>query len=119
MCVLLIDDDLHLLANLKSGLELYGHTVHLASGGLKGFEVFKANNIDVVVTDILMSDGEGMETLGWINTASAETPVIGISGHAQYLNKFKKLGATAILKKPFKIEELLAAVQNAIRLIPS
>jgi len=112
--VLLIEDDDLLSTTLKMGLEKAGHTVTTASGGIEGLKLIKSQKVDVVVTDIIMKDGEGMETLGWIEKSRPGTPVIGISGHHQYLDSFEKLGAAATLKKPFKIEKLVKTIREVM-----
>lgn len=106
LSVLLIDDDSDLRSVLADGLTLAGYQVASAAGGIEGLELAKSNTFDVVITDILMEEGEGMETLGWISKQCPGTPVIAISGQSQYLNKIKLLGATETLQKPFSIHEL-------------
>jgi len=113
--VLLIDDDDQILTTLKMGLEKAGHVVTKASGGIEGLKLIKSQQVDVVVTDIIMKDGEGMETLRWIKENSPGIPVIGISGYFQYLDSFKKLGGVATLKKPFKIEKLIETIREVTR----
>jgi PAS domain S-box-containing protein len=113
--VLLIEDDRKLRATLKSGLEGFGYSVTTASGGVEGMTLIAANRFDVVVTDIVMEEGEGMETLGWIQKSNPEIPVIVISGHPVYLRGVKKMGATAAMKKPFRVEELIRVIGEVTR----
>ena len=110
--VLLIDDDTEIRTTLMNGLKRSGYSVTTASGGKDGLKSLKSEQFDVVVTDVVMQDGEGVETLGWIKQNNPDIPVIGISGHAQYLGNLKKLGAAATLMKPFTIEELIEAIRD-------
>lgn len=112
--ILLIEDDDGLRKILKAGLERAEFGVATASGGIKGLEIIKSNAIDVVVTDIVMSEGEGVETLRWIKETNPNLPVIVMSGFSQYLGSMKNLGATETLKKPFKIFELVRAIYAAM-----
>jgi DNA-binding response OmpR family regulator len=108
--ILLIDDDPELRSVLTDGLTYAGYNVTPAAGGIEGLELAKDEHFDTVITDILMEDGEGMETLGWITKQCPGTPVIAISGQSEYLNKIKLLGATATLQKPFSIHELINVI---------
>jgi DNA-binding NtrC family response regulator len=104
--ILLIDDDEDILTLLKIGLESIGHDVIAATGGQEGIEIAETSAFDIVVTDILMEHGEGVETLSHLRKRYPEVPVIGISGNPLYLKMFDKLGASATLAKPFVPSEL-------------
>ena len=110
--VLLIEDDKELRTTIMNGLKRSGYSVATASGGVDGLKLLKTQQFDVVVTDVVMHGGEGIETLGWIKQSNPDIPVIGISGHSQYLGNFKKLGASATLKKPFTIEDLVKTIRE-------
>jgi two-component system response regulator MprA len=94
-----------------NGLKRAGYNVITASGGAEGVKLLKSQQFDVVVTDVVMQEGEGIEMLGWIKN-NPDIPVIGISGHAQYLGNLKQLGAAATLMTPFTIEELIEAIRK-------
>jgi len=59
-----------------------------------------------------MDNGEGFETLGWIQNNNSEVKIVGISANPQYLTIFKALGATETLQKPFKMENLIEKLQQ-------
>ncbi len=110
--VLLIDDNVEFRTTLCRGLEQAGFDVVAASGGIEGLALSKSQYFDVVVTDIIMPEGEGVETLGWMAEQCPGMPVIAISGHRLYLDGIKDLGAAATLKKPFKIEDLIGVIRQ-------
>ncbi|MGH6662956.1 MAG: response regulator, partial [Rhodospirillales bacterium] len=75
---------------------------------------FAARRPDLVITDIVMRDKEGIEVLLTIRKQAAGVPVIVISGRPEYLAMSRKLGAAHALVKPFRLPELLACVDAAM-----
>lgn len=112
--VLLIEDDADLLAEMKLGLEKAGHTVEGAASGDKGIALFDRQPIDVVITDVIMDDGEGIETLRQLRDRVPDFPIIAISGNPFYLKNMKMLGATIGLLKPFSIKALNQVVRQVL-----
>lgn len=66
----------------------------------------------MVITDVVMDDGEGVETMRWIHDLSPDVPVIAISSHESYLHSMDRLGAARTLAKPFRISVLIEAVDS-------
>lgn len=112
--ILIIDDETFIRLNISGALKSEGFEVLEAEGGIEGLKLFKSQKVDVVVTDIIMKGGEGIETLRWIKEADHDIPVIGISANSDYLNSLKKLGAAATLMKPFKVEELIEIIREVM-----
>ncbi len=113
--ILLIEDDSELLAILAHQLEKAGYTVVSAAGGVAGLGILKSTEIDIVVTDVIMRSGEGVETLRTMKLHYPDLPVIAMSGNPAYLETMKSLGAVAVLRKPFRTERLLTVIQNVIQ----
>ncbi len=116
--VLIIEDDPMVSDLLKMAAEGAGHIVETAANGRHGLESFATFQPDVVVTDIIMPDKEGMETIVDLRKSSPDTPIIAISGagavgKANILEIAKKLGASRAFAKPLVIAELLGAI-NAL-----
>ena len=112
--ILLIDDDEHLRAYLAIGLVKEGHTVTQARSGNEGLRLFEPKVTQMVITDIIMNDGEGIETIMAFRKQVPDIPVIAISGNYLYLESSKKLGANQIMKKPFQIPELLDCIDQVL-----
>jgi DNA-binding NtrC family response regulator len=110
---LLIEDDDELRQTLSTGLNRAGYEVSVAAGGTEGLEQFSSAAFDVVVTDILMKDGEGIETLQHMKKNHPGVPVIGISGNPMYLQMFSKLGGYGTLQKPFRVATLVDLMNEA------
>ncbi len=108
--VLLIDDDIPLCAEIRLGLEGAGYEVTVATAGDEGLVAFEREPHDVVITDVVMDDGEGVGTMSRLRQLAPDLPVIAISAHEIYLETMTKLGANRSLYKPFKMTALIAAV---------
>ena len=116
--ILLIDDDVELRALLKLTLERAGHSVTEANNGHQGMAYFKESPADLVITDIVMPEQEGIETIYRMQKDYPDLPIIAISAYWQkgqnYLQYAEKLGVSHALKKPIAPEALLACVDEAL-----
>jgi DNA-binding response OmpR family regulator len=117
MRILLIDDDEMLRQTIRKMLESAGHEVVEAENGRAGLDAFRKQGIDAVVTDIIMPQKEGIETIRELRALDAQVRIVAISGGGRthkmdFLNLATKLGATATLAKPFRKEALLACVEG-------
>jgi DNA-binding response OmpR family regulator len=97
-----------------------GHEVREADSGISGLRSFHENIPDLVITDIIMPDMEGVETISEIKKLRADMRIIAMSGGGRIKNTdFLKLasaaGANVILNKPFDNKELNAAVAAATK----
>jgi len=114
VCILLIDDNADYRAELKLSLEKAGHGVRAVAGGNEGLALFAERPVDVVITDVIMDEGEGVETMCQLHRLAPGLPVIAISGNLSYLKSMEKLGASFWLLKPFSSEELNEAIGKVL-----
>lgn len=117
--ILLIEDDPTALQALVITLEEDGHQVRSAENGQVGLALFDRESFDLVITDLIMPEVEGMEVLQTIKRNDVSAKVLVISGGGQipssfYLETAQKLGADNILAKPFSASELNLAVSNLL-----
>jgi len=112
--ILLIDDNPEFRHEVFLCLEDAGHRVTEASSGEEGLKAFKNGAQDIVITDVVMDHGEGLETMRWIHEMAPEVPVIAISGHQAYLKYMEKLGAARSLQKPFNASVLIHAIDEVL-----
>lgn len=117
MTVLVIDDDAHIRAAIGKFLIARGHTVIEATNGEKGVEVVESQAVDIVITDVKMPGVDGFEVLRRVRSVAPETEVIVITGVKESENAFRALreGAFDFFNKPFKVEDLNAAIQRTVR----
>lgn len=117
--IIIIDDEPYILLMLKKMLERAGHEVDLASNGKQGMEIFEKENADLVITDIIMPDKEGLEIILEMKKQRPDLKIIAISGGGRispesYLECATHFGASKVFQKPFKQKELVSAVNELI-----
>src|SRR5687767_3960091 len=114
--VLAIDDEPSIIEWLKILLEHQGYEVRTAMIGTRGEEIFKTWKPDVVVTDMMLPDADGLELLRTFNQTHADTEVIVITGHGsvQKAVEAMKAGAFEFAEKPIDADALLAKLERAI-----
>ncbi len=115
--ILLIDDDESFRGMLARLLTRAGHTVETCGDGKKGVEIFRKKPDYLVITDLIMPDQEGIETIIQLRREFPGVQIIAMSGGGRvspniYLDSAASLGAKRIFTKPFDTEEFLAAVQE-------
>lgn len=114
--ILIIDDDDTLRGIIAKSLTHAGHTVTQANNGRKGVAQFRANPTDLVITDLVMPEQEGMETIKIMHRDFPNTPVIamsgGLDGSPLYLDLTRRLGARITLTKPFTLQQLKSAIDE-------
>jgi DNA-binding response OmpR family regulator len=122
--ILLIDDDDLVRTTIQSILESAGYEVIQAADGEQGVDVYRTHAPDLVITDILMPNKEGIETIRDLKRCDPAPRVIAISGgdrngNVQFLQMAEKLGADRILAKPFRKAALLEMVDALLSDGPS
>lgn len=116
--ILLIDDDSSVRTALRLTLGRYGHEVAEATNGKEGLTLLQGRGFDLLITDIVMPEMEGLEVLRDVRAKHPAMKTIAISGGGwqsglDYLRMAKLMGAATVLAKPFSTEALMAAV-NAL-----
>jgi DNA-binding response OmpR family regulator len=115
--VLVVDDDPRLLSLMSAAFTRAGFRTFSAKNGRVGLQILRAAKPDLLVTDIVMPEMEGLATIRAAREASPSTRVVAISGGGQYqrheafLTWAEGLGADEVLAKPFKISSLLTAAR--------
>ena len=117
--VLILDDDLELAQSLKEILSDEGYQVDVASNGREGIRLQSANPYDLIVTDIVMPEEDGLEVIMWVKESYPETKLVAISGGGyfdsrDYLLMAKELGASFVLCKPFEVKTLKAGIKRIL-----
>ncbi len=117
--ILVIEDDKSFRNVLVQMLEKAGFEVRQAGDGNQALQVCGEFNPDVVLTDIIMPDKEGLETIGELISLCPQIKIIAMSGGGRigpdsYLPLAKKLGAKATLQKPFMRDDLLGTINEVL-----
>src|SRR5262249_18489775 len=116
--ILLVDDDSALRDSIALVLEGAGFQVDQAEQGVTAMQLLRAHEPDLIITDILMPQMEGIETIREIRSVLSQTPIIAMSGSAEpradYLRMAQTFGASAVLAKPFDPAVLLELVNRLL-----
>ena len=117
--ILLIDDDEPLRTMTAEVLRLAGHTVSEAPDGMSGLKLYRAGEHDLIITDIVMPDLDGLELIRSLQHAQPRPRIIAISGNSQlstslYLPLARRLGGLRTLAKPVQPEMLLQTVAEVL-----
>ena len=113
--ILIVDDEEMDRVLMAEVLQDAGHEPLFASDGNTALRIWKDSPVDLVVTDIVMPELDGLELLEAVKLDDPGVPVIAISGiSAKSLNKAARIGAAAILTKPVNAAELLDEVSRAL-----
>lgn len=116
--VLIIDDDEILNEMIAVLLQSHSFETISAFNGKEGVDALRNEGIDLVITDIIMPDKEGLQTIREIKSISPQTPIVAISGggknNADYLSMAGLMGADRTFRKPFDHEEFLTAINELL-----
>jgi CheY-like chemotaxis protein len=117
--ILVIDDDASVREVVGEMLRMEGHDVSSAENGSDAISMLAQQQFDLVITDLIMPEKEGIETIGEIRRTDRDIPIIAISGGGRlgpgdYLQTARHIGADATLAKPFTRQELLTAVASLL-----
>ena len=117
--ILLIDDEAPVLHTLQLLLEESGYAVTVARNGKDGVAAYRTERPDLVLTDIIMPDQEGIETIMQIRRDCPDARIIAMSGggrigNSDFLAIASALGANATIAKPFEVEDLLILLQRTL-----
>ena len=109
--ILIVDDEVFIRDGLKQLLEMDGHKVDIAGDGKEAVKLILKNQYNLVITDIIMPEKDGIEVIMKAKEKDHDIKVIAISGGGRisakdHLKVAKQLGADTILSKPFSTEEL-------------
>ena len=117
--VLVVEDDPETLETLGRLFTRLGHQVVLARDGVEAMKRLSAEPIDLLFTDLVMPDQDG---LGLIREVKRDQPGLliiafsgaGVGGPVDYLKAARLIGADATLAKPFSTEEMIEAVERVL-----
>ncbi len=120
-CVLIIEDDDDLREMLKAALSRIDIEVQEAGNGREALKHFKPKATDLVVTDIIMPEEDGLKVIMKMKDLKPGIKIIAISGGGKagpgsYLQMAKTLGADRVFSKPFSVSDLISEISSLLRL---
>ncbi|TFG66316.1 MAG: response regulator [Nitrospirales bacterium] len=116
--IVVIDDEVDICSSLQERLTMDGYHVRAAPDGRKGLQLYHDHQVDLVITDVLMPEMDGLEVVRKIRRLSSTVPIIVMSGGGgrdlDFLVEAKEFGATRTISKPFRLEEVVAMVHDLL-----
>lgn len=115
--ILVVEDDSDIRDLMTNILKDAGHQVILAKNGDEGIATYQQNQTDLVITDIMMPEKDGIETIRELKKINKEVKIIAITGYRGRFNRLPAaefLGAQETLLKPFTKADLLSTIDRLI-----
>ena len=116
--ILLVDDEADILEFLSYNLEKEGYQVLKAKNGKKALKLAAENKPQLIILDVMMPDMDGYELFWRVKDYDDKIPVIMMTGFGydstHSIVKARQMGLQAVLYKPFRLDQLLAAVEQAV-----
>ena len=118
--ILVIDDEDLVRFTVEQILMSAGHVVDTAENGAAGMHRQRQFPFDLVITDIMMPEQDGIETIRALKAEFPNLPIIAISGggrmgNLNYLEMVKNFGVSIAIPKPFTPDEILTRVNTALK----
>ena len=116
--LLIVDDEANTLASLARAFRLAGYEATVCDSALRALELVKTQSFDMILSDVVMPEKDGLSLLEDLKNMELPTPVVMISGqaHIEMAVRATRLGAVDFLEKPLSTEKLLLTVENVLRL---
>lgn len=120
LAILVADEDAAVRATVRRWLEELGHAVVCAASGNEASRIVRQQHVDVVITEIVMPDGDGLELIRELRSWQPSARIIALSGGGRYLpaadclHVARGLGAHEVLFKPAQRDLVVGAVDRVI-----
>ncbi|HDL17601.1 MAG TPA: response regulator, partial [Bacteroidetes bacterium] len=119
--ILIVDDDVQIREMLQQKLHRSGYETVEATDGNVAIKLHSAQPADLIIMDLVMPEKEGIETIMELRRNFPDVKIIAISGGSRhlepgnFLHLAKKLGAQHVLKKPFKLKDMLEVINQMLK----
>jgi DNA-binding NtrC family response regulator len=112
--ILVIDDERKMIESMQKLLSNEGYEVDIADGAQEGMALFETGSFDLVITDMMMPDYDGLYVMDTVRKHSADTPVIVVTGYGSMDSVIEAMrkGAYDYVIKPFDFDRIKATVQK-------
>ncbi len=116
--LLIVDDEANTLASLSRAFRLAGHEATVCDNAAKALELAKAQNFDLILSDVVMPGKDGLSLLEDLKRQGVTSPVVMMSGqaHIEMAVRATRLGALDFLEKPISSDKLMLTVDNVLKL---
>lgn len=117
MRILIIEDDVNIAENIKTGLIDENFAVDISNDGQEGYEMASGNSYDGIILDLMLPNMDGQEICTKLRSKKVQTPILMLTAKDTLddIVAGLDLGADDYMVKPFSFEELLARIRSLIR----
>jgi DNA-binding response OmpR family regulator len=118
--IMIVDDDLQVRMLISEVMRLAGHEIRETDNSKAAIHQYRESPVDLVIMDIMMPKGDGVEGILALRRQFADSKILAMTGEEQglwgtdLLAAALLLGAVGALRKPFDVEELVAAVTTVL-----
>lgn len=117
--IIVIDDEASIAIMIKRMLEKEGYEVEIAFNGNEGLKLLEKFQPDLLITDIVMPEKEGLELIIELKKVNPSLKIVAISGGGRfkyegYLSSAKHLGASKVFQKPLNFKEFIAGISELL-----
>jgi two-component system alkaline phosphatase synthesis response regulator PhoP len=114
--ILVVEDEIHIAELLEMNMQLEGYRTFVTDSAVECISIIQKRKIDLVILDVMLPDGNGIDVCRKIKNLRSEIPVLILSALGQSSDRIKglKSGADDYLAKPFNLEELLIRISKLI-----
>ena len=117
--ILLVEDEALVSQTLSTAMESRGHTVVAAANGFQGLKKFGEGTYDLVITDIIMPDMEGIGMIMEMRRVTPNARIVAISGggrtgNVEFLKMARNLGAMATMQKPIRLAQFFNMLSECL-----
>ena len=118
--ILVVDDEPMIREGLKMALEMEGHKAFTAADGLEAIRMMNDRKPDLIITDIIMPESDGIEVICTVRERNPEVKILAISGGGRisakdHLKIAHQLGASSVMTKPFSTSELITEINRIFK----
>jgi DNA-binding NtrC family response regulator len=113
--ILLVEDQLQVRKNLASFLRAAGYEVNEASNGKEAIEFLQTDEVNLVLSDIVMPELSGFDLLQHVRSVKPEIPIFLMSGFVLNAQQLVEQGAADFITKPFELADLLSKLKLLLR----
>lgn len=111
--ILIVDDETSIADLMKDALEYEGLVCDAVYSGNQAVDYLKSNDVDLIISDVRMPDGDGMEILNFINTLNTPPKIIFITGHSEHSGQvLRQKGAMDVKFKPLVVEDFIKEIKD-------
>ena len=117
--ILIVDDEVDLCDTMSLTFNIRGFEVITAYSGNEAIEILKKKPVDILLSDVRMANGNGLELVRWVRQSNMQIPVIAfMSGFSDVTSQeITKLGVTLFFDKPFPVSNVIKAIRDELEVL--